>query len=240
MYYPSARKRAVVELITFSQKTEKLLEDLFGATGRGLREKLDSVLDSVPRNLHKPVRFLARIRNDALHGDKAKVAQAVSQLPAARKTFEMVRAALDPSFTRPTFWARFCRFVNVPARIERYFTPLPGEAIVEIFEMHDRVEYLLERYYRAAGVGLHDKITSVADKIPEEITRNLRRIAAIRNQATHEDIANADKDVVKVRKAYEEVLPTLDRGATLRKIKYALATLAILAGAAYVAYRLWF
>lgn len=230
--------RVLVELITFSQQTEKLLETRFNAKGRGLREKLDSVANAIPLDVQKQIRFLATTRNLALHGDSAKVAEAASKLPAARRAFEKIRQALDPSAPRLTFWRRLRQFLDVPGRIKRRFGRLPGMSFVRVLKIVDRVEYLLVRYYRAQGVGLHDKLTSVADRVPEEIERKIRFIAAIRNNAAHEDITLADEKIDAVKKAFAEVLPTLDKGATARKVAYALAALALAAGAAFVAFQI--
>ena len=50
-----------------------------------------------------------------------------------------------------------------------------------------RLEGLLEKRFGASGRGLHDKLTSVEDRIPEEIRRSIRWVATIRNKVVHEE-----------------------------------------------------
>ncbi|MBQ6828493.1 MAG: hypothetical protein IJO46_10810, partial [Thermoguttaceae bacterium] len=176
--------KVLVELLGVSQQTERLLETRFNAKGRGLREKLDSVANAIPLDVQKSIRFIATTRNLALHGDAR---EAASKLAEARKAFEKVRQALDPTYVRPGFWRQLLSFLNLPGRVKRSLTPLPGTSFPRVQKIVDRVEYLLVRYYRAQGDGLHAKLTSVADQFQEEIERKIRFIAAIRNQAAHEN-----------------------------------------------------
>ena len=56
------------ELVIHSAKElEWLLESTFGATGKGLHEKITSVESSLPPALVKRLRFLATIRNRLIH-----------------------------------------------------------------------------------------------------------------------------------------------------------------------------
>lgn len=50
-----------------------------------------------------------------------------------------------------------------------------------------RFESLLEREYSAVGKGLHEKLSSVEDKLSQDNVKTLRWIATIRNRAVHED-----------------------------------------------------
>lgn len=60
-------------VIKISKDLEILLEDEFGASGRGLHEKISSVQTELPAPLVKRMRYLATIRNRLVHGDIASV-----------------------------------------------------------------------------------------------------------------------------------------------------------------------
>ena len=49
-----------------------------------------------------------------------------------------------------------------------------------------RLEFLLETKLSATGKGLHEKASSVADKIPAEVLKKIRWIATVRNTVVHE------------------------------------------------------
>lgn len=57
------------ELIKISQDLETSLEDDYGATGRGLHEKASSVENELTPEIMKKIRFIATIRNKAVHDD---------------------------------------------------------------------------------------------------------------------------------------------------------------------------
>lgn len=50
-----------------SKEIESLLEARFGATGRGLHEKLESVQAQIPKEIARKARFIATIRNKLVH-----------------------------------------------------------------------------------------------------------------------------------------------------------------------------
>ncbi len=50
-----------------------------------------------------------------------------------------------------------------------------------------RLESLLKKHYRAKGKGLHQLISDVESRLPNEYVSKLRFIATIRNKAVHED-----------------------------------------------------
>ena len=50
-----------------------------------------------------------------------------------------------------------------------------------------KFEAILENRYGASGKGLHEKISSIEERLPKDTTRLLRKIATIRNRAVHED-----------------------------------------------------
>lgn len=50
-----------------------------------------------------------------------------------------------------------------------------------------RIEGILERDFGAEGRGLHEKLGSVEDGLPERLAARIRRIASIRNKVVHDD-----------------------------------------------------
>jgi hypothetical protein len=56
-----------------------------------------------------------------------------------------------------------------------------------------RLEQLLERDFGATGRGLHEKVSSVADAIPQDLVRKLRLVATVRNKVVHENPHIDDK-----------------------------------------------
>ena len=59
----------IEELITIAQNIETVLEEDYGATGKGLHEKASSVERKLSPEAMKKVRFIATIRNKAVHDD---------------------------------------------------------------------------------------------------------------------------------------------------------------------------
>ncbi len=57
----------VGKIIVLTRTLETLLEEQFGAEGKGLHEKLNSVESSIPEHLLKRGHFIASIRNKAVH-----------------------------------------------------------------------------------------------------------------------------------------------------------------------------
>mmetsp|Transcript_32873 Transcript_32873/g.93257 ORF Transcript_32873/g.93257 Transcript_32873/m.93257 type:complete len:114 (+) Transcript_32873:264-605(+) len=54
-------------VITCAKELEHLLELEFGATGKGLHEKISSVSSQLPKGLVRRMRFLATVRNRLVH-----------------------------------------------------------------------------------------------------------------------------------------------------------------------------
>jgi hypothetical protein len=50
-----------------------------------------------------------------------------------------------------------------------------------------RLETLLQARFGAEGRGLHEKLTSVENKIPSDLRKSIRWVATIRNKVVHED-----------------------------------------------------
>lgn len=240
----------LVELISISQQTERLLETRFGAQGRGLREKLDSVSDKIPLKIQKQIRFIATTRNLAAHNE---LEEARCRLRAARQAFDSVRAALAPSAAAqglgrrrpqrdaapPSFLGRlWSRFLASLFPDDAQPLPAPsgssGSSFERLNEIVQETERLLTRRYKAQGRGLHDKLTSVAKRIPENAQRKIRFIATIRNKAAHESLLVADENIEKVEEAFAAILPILDRGALRHKIAFWFAAVGALLAAFFV------
>lgn len=237
----------LVELISISQQTERLLETRFGAQGRGLREKLDSVAEKIQPEIRKQIRFIATTRNMAAHNE---LDEACHRLRAARQAFDSVRAALDPSAAAqglgrrrpqrdaapPSFLGRLWnRFLASLFPDDAQPLPAPsGSSFERLNEIVQETERLLTRRYKAQGRGLHDKLTSVAKRIPENAQRKIRFIATIRNKAAHESLLVADENIEKVEEAFAAILPILDRGASRRKIAFWFAAVGALLAAFFV------
>jgi hypothetical protein len=56
-----------------------------------------------------------------------------------------------------------------------------------------RLEQMLERDFGATGKGLHQKVSSIADSMPEDLVRKLRLVATVRNKVVHESGRIDDK-----------------------------------------------
>ncbi len=72
-----------------------------------------------------------------------------------------------------------------------------------------RLEGILERRFGAAGRGLHEKLTSVETKLPQDIVRSIRCVATMRNSAIHEDDFEI-KDVEDFTKTCEQLIQRLE------------------------------
>ena len=75
----------IEELIKIAQNMETVLEEDYGATGKGLHEKASSVESQLSPDVMKKIRFIATIRNKAVHDD----------LQTAEKEIENVRTAAE-------------------------------------------------------------------------------------------------------------------------------------------------
>lgn len=78
-----------------------------------------------------------------------------------------------------------------------------------------RFESLLERRYGALGRGLHEKIDSVGDDLPERAVRDLRLVATVRNKIVHEDrydrIEGKREYLAACRRANKALTPRVER-----------------------------
>ena len=89
-----------------------------------------------------------------------------------------------------------------------------------------KFERILEERFGAAGRGLHEKISSVADRLPEHLVKKLRYIATVRNKLVHEDSGNRIDDVKGYKQACQEADAELKRLSP--KAKFGCAALVLL------------
>jgi hypothetical protein len=77
------------------------------------------------------------------------------------------------------------------------------------------LEHILDVEFNANGKGLHEKISSVESSLSQELVKNMRYLATIRNKLVHENdfnqipdrnkfIAKFDTSTVALQKAVEE------------------------------------
>lgn len=113
-----------------------------------------------------------------------------------------------------------------------------ADKFTQLIEISQKTERLLETRFGASGRGLHEKLSSVADRIPEKTQRKIRFIATIRNKAAHEDVGIAKENLPAVQAAFREILPFLDGGASRRKIwRRRASALLIIVVVAFAAHR---
>ncbi|MBR6435630.1 MAG: hypothetical protein IKS45_03915 [Thermoguttaceae bacterium] len=67
----------------------------------------------------------------------------------------------------------------------------------------------MENKYGAIGRGLHEKASSVSNKISNQCMKKIRYIASVRNKAAHEDRKIANQEIKNIRVAYKAVLKEL-------------------------------
>ena len=84
------------QIVGATKRLESLLEQKFGATGRGLHEKLSSVERRIPMDLRKKIRYLATIRNKAMHEDGYEPESMDTYLATAREATEALEAVEPP------------------------------------------------------------------------------------------------------------------------------------------------
>ncbi len=108
-----------------------------------------------------------------------------------------------------------------------------ADYFTQLIKISQKLEQFLQNKYKAEGRGLHEKLSSIQDKIPSSIQKKIRFIATIRNKATHEDVNIAREAIPKIRIAYREVMYTLDPSfryrEIVRKILIVLAVGAVIA-----------
>ena len=82
-----------------------------------------------------------------------------------------------------------------------------------------RLEQLLEHDFAATGRGLHEKVSSVADALPQDLVRKLRLVATVRNKVVHENPHIDDKPrfLSAADEAERELIAIRDRRGTGRR-----------------------
>ena len=81
----------ITPVVKAAKRIESLLEEKLGARGRGLHEKLTSVERRVPAELQKKIRYIATVRNKAVHEDDYEL----DNLPGFLSQAEFVARALE-------------------------------------------------------------------------------------------------------------------------------------------------
>ena len=71
------------ELFDITTSLEQLLENKFGATGKGLHEKAESVGNSISYKCLKKIHFIATVRNKAAHEDRKIANQEIRNIRSA-------------------------------------------------------------------------------------------------------------------------------------------------------------
>ena len=73
------------KILRISQNFEKTREQRYGATGRGLHEKVTSVESKLPKDVVRNLRKIATIRNKAVHEDVDIAARELKTVQQAAK-----------------------------------------------------------------------------------------------------------------------------------------------------------
>lgn len=72
-----------------------------------------------------------------------------------------------------------------------------------------RIEGVLEKDFGAEGKGLHEKLSSVESKLPQELQRRIRWIATMRNKTVHEEGFEPDS-IEDFNRACEDIVEKLN------------------------------
>ena len=99
-----------------SRALESLLEERYGARGRGLHEKISDVNAQLPRELTKRLRFVATIRNRLVHEDGFEPTS--SECANLRSAVYFIRSRLD---------------VNCPTTENAPDAPEPDEPLPDVW-----------------------------------------------------------------------------------------------------------
>lgn len=65
--YRRPQRMSVLTVLEITKEIEGLLEKYYGAQGRGLREKAESVAEKLPATIQYPIRMISAMRNKAAH-----------------------------------------------------------------------------------------------------------------------------------------------------------------------------
>jgi hypothetical protein len=83
-----------------------------------------------------------------------------------------------------------------------------------------KIEHILETKYNASGKGLHSKINSVQNELPEKIIKTLRYVATIRNKIIHQNEFDKIPNKTSFIKQCEEMINDLKFRKSLINILY--------------------
>ena len=86
-------KSALERLFEITTTLEQLLENKFGATGKGLHEKAESVSSKISKQCLKKLHFIASVRNKAAHENPQIAKQEIGNV---RNAFKEVMKELAP------------------------------------------------------------------------------------------------------------------------------------------------
>ena len=103
--YVKTNEAPLEQIIRMTQSLEQELDAKFGAEGKGLAEKIDSVAERVPTHIANKIRLIARTRNQAVHRN---VNIAAANLDAFVENFNYVVDELQklPSVSNSAIVAR--------------------------------------------------------------------------------------------------------------------------------------
>jgi len=79
------------------KRIETTLVEQYGAEGRGLHEKLSSVESRIPQNLQRSIRYLATVRNKAMHEDGYEIEDPADYLRRAAQVNAELLASARPA-----------------------------------------------------------------------------------------------------------------------------------------------
>jgi hypothetical protein len=82
--------------------------------------------------------------------------------------------------------------------------------IETVVRMSRELEALLESRLGASGKGLHQKLNSVEDRLPNHIVKRARYVASVRNAVVHEQDATI-RDRAGLERAHDEVVTFLSK-----------------------------
>jgi uncharacterized protein YraI/uncharacterized protein YutE (UPF0331/DUF86 family) len=119
--FPTSAMSLLEQAITYSKTLESILEQKYGASGRGLHEKLTSIEERVPPELAKKLRFIASVRNKLVHEANYVPDDPEGFLRACREAIEQLKTAprIDNRPAKPVFAP------EAPKAPERPISPPP-------------------------------------------------------------------------------------------------------------------
>ena len=97
-----------------------------------------------------------------------------------------------------------------------------------------KLERLLEEGLGADGRGLHEKVTSVQDRLPPALVKRLRFIATVRNKLVHESAGDKIDDLAGYKKACDLAEKELKQLIQPAKRGCALTAIILMTGAGIV------